>query len=451
MADYTISYNVNGGVGTIANETATGGSTFTLNAGTLFSFTGYTLNKWNTASDGSGTDYALGYVFETYTLEEGLTLYAQWTAVEYTITYNGITGATHTNPATYTILTPTITLSAGEKTGFTFGGWYSEEELSNAITTIALGSTGNKTLYAKFTANTYTVSYNNNTGTGTISNGTATYGQSFTTSDGTGFTAPAGYGVISHWNTSADNTGTTYQDGVAFTYTLTANLALYAIWTPVFYYNEDGEIQGLTAYGKTLGTITIPSAIDTIDIVKIVDNAFTGDKTITSVEIGANVTDIGQYAFAGCKNLATLTFASGSKLINIGESAFSNIGIAAVAIPDDVIVLETKCFANCKALAEVTFGASATLEYIGAECFSGCYQLATIVLPDTVTDIENFAFSGCLSLASIIIPEDVVYVGYHTFNACPALTINIVATARPQTWNRFFCENDNTIVYGYTE
>ncbi|HBB71577.1 MAG TPA: hypothetical protein DCZ71_03105, partial [Ruminococcus sp.] len=82
------------------------------------------------------------------------------------ITYN-LDGGTNAeaNPASYTIETDTITFAAPAKTGYTFGGWYSDADFTTAVTQIAKGSTGNVTLYAKWTINTYKVTWKNDDGT----------------------------------------------------------------------------------------------------------------------------------------------------------------------------------------------------------------------------------------------------------------------------------------------
>lgn len=72
---YAVSYNANGGSGTIANQTKWYGENLTLDGGSGFTWENHTLLKWNTAADGSGTDYALG---GTYTANAGTTLYAIW-------------------------------------------------------------------------------------------------------------------------------------------------------------------------------------------------------------------------------------------------------------------------------------------------------------------------------------------------------------------------------------
>jgi uncharacterized repeat protein (TIGR02543 family) len=79
-------------------------------------------------------------------------MYAQWTPVNYIITYNTNGGANNpANPGTYNVQTPTITLANPTLTGFTFGGWYDNEAFTgSAVTSIPMGSTGTKTFYAKW-------------------------------------------------------------------------------------------------------------------------------------------------------------------------------------------------------------------------------------------------------------------------------------------------------------
>ena len=69
-----ISYDANGGSGAPASQTKTYGTNLTLQSGTP-TRTGYTFNGWNTARDGSGTNYAAG---GTYTSNAAATLYAKW-------------------------------------------------------------------------------------------------------------------------------------------------------------------------------------------------------------------------------------------------------------------------------------------------------------------------------------------------------------------------------------
>ena len=73
----TITYNNNGGTGTIANQTKPQGETIVLSDGTGFSKTDHTLYRWNTTADEAvgSTDYALG---ANYSTDADLNLYAVW-------------------------------------------------------------------------------------------------------------------------------------------------------------------------------------------------------------------------------------------------------------------------------------------------------------------------------------------------------------------------------------
>ena len=83
-----------------------------------------------------------------------VTVSATWTAIEYTITYNGVEGATFsTDKNSFTIESDDITLDEPTRTGYDFGGWYDNSGLTgDAVTTIAAGSTDDVTLWAKWTA-----------------------------------------------------------------------------------------------------------------------------------------------------------------------------------------------------------------------------------------------------------------------------------------------------------
>lgn len=95
-----------------------------------------------------------------------VTFYAKWTAIQYEITYV-LDGGTNVsgNPAQYTVETEKIALVAPTKTGYAFEGWYSDNTYSTKVTEIATGSVGDVTLYAKWTINQYTITWNANGGT----------------------------------------------------------------------------------------------------------------------------------------------------------------------------------------------------------------------------------------------------------------------------------------------
>ena len=141
-----------------------------------------------------------------------------------------------------------ITLPADiTRTGYTFEGWYTDSALTdgNQITGWVAGEkTAAVTVYAKWTANTYTVSFDKNNGsftdvTETMDAQSFTYDASAVALTANAYTR-AGY-TFTGWNTASDGSGTSYAD-TAEVSNLTAEaggtVTLYAQWTlnPVTYF-----------------------------------------------------------------------------------------------------------------------------------------------------------------------------------------------------------------------
>ena len=216
---YTISFDSNGGsaVSSITNEW---GSAVTAPADPTRE--GYTFNAWDPAVPG---------VMPT----ENMECVAQWNVVTYNLTYEGLNGATNSNPATYTVETPTITLAdPGAREGYTFSGWTCG---GSSITQIALGSTGDKVIAANFVTNTYQVSFAAGDGSGAaMANQNFTYGETKALSANT-YTGPAA--TITY-----DYNGATGGNSPA---SETVN-ATFANWTDgVNSYDDEEEVSNLTA------------------------------------------------------------------------------------------------------------------------------------------------------------------------------------------------------------
>lgn len=121
---------------------------------------------WNTATTAPSAPTQTGYTFGGWYVDPAcetawvwtdkvlneMTLYAKWTAVEYTITYN-LDGGTNSpnNPAKFTIESPDIVFEPATKEGYTFDGWYTNNSYTTEMTGIASGTHTNKNTYAKFT------------------------------------------------------------------------------------------------------------------------------------------------------------------------------------------------------------------------------------------------------------------------------------------------------------
>lgn len=169
--------------------------------------------------------------------------------------------------------------------------------------------------------------------------------------------------------------------------------------------------------GLTGEEFEIPSTITTIadgaftdsvvkkvvfnDTLEVIGNyAFAYCKSLTSVTIGANVGTIGKQAFRGCVSLESLEFADSSLALTIGDEAFYNCtALGAIVIPDRVTDIGIGAFKNCRLITSVVIGNGVT--EIKKEAFSGADDLGWLVLGTGVAVIGENAFDGCNDLESV--------------------------------------------------
>ena len=208
ISTYTITYDTQGG-NSIASVTTKKQRKYTLNS----------TYPWNTAKDGSGTKYGSG---ANYTSNAATTLYAQWNSSE--------SGGT-------------VTLPTPSRSNYTFGGWYTAAngggtKAGNAGATYTPSK--NITLYAKWTANNYTITLNKNGGTGSITTSYTRAVNSSVTLPSTGLTK-TGYNLIG-WRTPSG-------EQVGYSYKGSADITLYAVWE-----EQTFQVTYTAASGWTLPT-----------------------------------------------------------------------------------------------------------------------------------------------------------------------------------------------------
>ena len=293
---YTISYNSNGGSGTMSSDTVSTGGAATIKNNT-FTRSGYTFAGWTTNSDGTDDGYGWAEGWSgTWNYDNGqygiannaLVLYARWNPKSYTINYNANGGSGTMSSSTVSSgSSVTIKNNAFTKKGYTFAGWTTN---SNG-TDDGYGWTAGKSytwnydngqkgisnntlkLYARWTANSYTISYNSNGGSGTMSSSTVSTGGSVTIKSNT-FTR-TGYKFVG-WTTNSNGTddGYGWTAGKSYTWNydngqlgVTNNsLVLYARWDNHFTvtYNDNGgsgcsSSSKTVTYGSTYGNLCTPT------------------------------------------------------------------------------------------------------------------------------------------------------------------------------------------------
>ena len=216
---YTVTFDPNGGTVSQTSTTVTYDSTYgTLPTPTR---TGYTFAGWHTAASG-GTK-----IVDTtkVTTASNHTLYAQWTANKYTVTFDPNGGTVSQTSKTVTYDSAYGTLPTPTRTGYTFAGWFTAKSGGTQITSeTKVAITSAQTLYAHWTANKYTVTFNPNSGNVSQTSKTVTYDSTYgtlPTPTRTGYT-------FEGWFTAASGgTQITSETKVA----ITSAQTLYAHWT----------------------------------------------------------------------------------------------------------------------------------------------------------------------------------------------------------------------------
>ena len=133
-----------------------------------------------------------------------------------------------------------------------------------------------------------------------------------------------------------------------------------------------------------------------------------------------------KYSKDGRKLLDAPVELSGAYSVKEGTSIicdrafWSCSSLSSIVIPDSVTSIEQATFANCSSLSHIVIPNSVTSIEKGA--FSRCSSLSNIVIPNNVTSIEKGTFSGCSSLSNIFIPDSVTSIGDSAFSNCSSLS-----------------------------
>ncbi|MDR0644404.1 MAG: leucine-rich repeat protein, partial [Treponema sp.] len=169
-----------------------------------------------------------------------------------------------------------------------------------------------------------------------------------------------------------------------------------------------------------LTTVSIPAASS------IGNWAFAYCDALTTVSLPATLITISSNPFSGCRNLATITVASGNPNYSAqGGMLLNKAGTTLIAYPSatGAVTLNTvtsiggDAFAYCTALTTVSLPAATD---IGDYAFDGCDALTTVSLP-AATSIGGRAFYSCDALAEVSLPA-ATSIGDYAFRYCTSLT-----------------------------
>lgn len=223
--------------------------------------------------------------------------------------------------------------------------------------------------------------------------------------------------------------------------------------------NSDGKSYSVTGIGTcTDKNLIIPSTYNGKPVTEIAESAFYNEYqagnsilgtseyskyTFTSVTIPSSVTKINEFAFYNCRLITKIVLSDG--VTTIGDHAFVFCGITKIDIPKSVVNLGKGVFGSCDLLEEIavdvnnpkyksidgnlysadgqilvmyasgksqnSFTIPSHVKTVGYHSFTYCNNLVEIVIPNTVTIIDDYAIVDCNYLANLYIGNGVKTLG----------------------------------------
>jgi uncharacterized repeat protein (TIGR02543 family) len=231
LATITDNFDSNGGAGSITSISGLVGSTVSLPSGAGLTYSGYAFAGWNTSANGSGTSNAPG---ASIVLNANETFYAQWTALQYVLSFLPDGGTVNPTTIDYAFGDAAVTLPTPNFTNEIFDGWFTTPTGGTLIGLAGVSYVPTQTLflYAQWSqTSTVQIVFAVNGGSGSAATLSGDAGTSVTL-PGSSSLLKSGY-TLTSWNTAANGSGTSYAPGQ--TVTLSSTTTLYAQWkkTPV--------------------------------------------------------------------------------------------------------------------------------------------------------------------------------------------------------------------------
>lgn len=378
------------------------------------SFTGSKVTGWNPGSN-----------------ENDISLYAKWTPIIYTITYNLNEGTLeNSNPASYTIETDTIILNNPTKTGHTFDGWYNG---TTKITSIPKGSAGSITLTAKFTIITYTVNFYNDDGSLLLKQLKVDYG--------TPLTLERSYYNVSsrqlvRWNSNTNGKGTGYLFDSSIS-SCAQDYTFYSYSTD----NLEAIVSSAANLNNTLADLQVGQTYYIIVADAIPDQPTIG--SALSANSGVNV------------NL-DLSFTNMTSISNTLCNGCTNV--IDLKLPSTITYSSSDAFKNCTNLQDIYFEGTlnqwlniyfynnySTPMVYGKRLFiNGSEVSGSLTIPSGITSIKNYAFSGVNNITSLTIPEGVTSIGQSAFSSCYITSLSLPQNSLKTIGSNAFAYNKLT-------
>ena len=332
----------------------------------------------------------------------------------------------------------------------------------------------NTTLYAKWTINQYTITFNSNGGTD-VASLTQDYNSYVMYPDN-----PLKNGFVFDGWYSDESLSTEFEIKSIPHYdiTLYAKWSYYAIQYDMYYNHV--EVSGFIVspdYQNNI-VLNIPSIFNGLPVVRIKSNAFLDQTLIISLTIPNSVQYIEEGALSGLSSLQNLTIPfigysrqstniltdQGNFGYAFGKSVYLNsvkieqlylartydtlqtqvyyylpAGLSNLTITDDEIISRDS-MRNMNMIEFLVLPQN--LRVIETGAFALNTKLKELIIPDSVIHIDHVAFADCTSLRKVFIPDTMLKMGRSVFIRCYSLTTYIEFSSKPYDWESLWQSNN---------
>ena len=409
-----------------------------------------------------------------------ITVYARYSPVTYTVTYNLDGGVANGLVTKYTVENTDFVVPTPTKSGYEFVGWTVDTSSTvNKTYIVDTAIAKNISLKAVWKVKTYTqivnVRYENADGTFTdyerLASKNVAHGNRFSwkqNADGTYAAASVNEYVVTSAETHnvtvyrnkytvTVNKGTgiasvsgagNYRAGQSVTLDATLDVGYdWLQWASENNQTQNEQSYTFTVEADTVWTATAKKALPKVGITfsdssskakyKILTVSENGGtvayvkpnkktytsakipKTVTYQSIKFIVTEVSSKAFY--KNTKLKSVSIGSNVTKIGTSAFQGCTkLTKVKVPAKVTSIGNKAFYGCKKVKTLNLGKG--VKKIGTSAFQGCTALTKVTIPASTTSIGSKAFYGCKKVKKVTLGSKVKTIGASAFQGNKALT-----------------------------
>ncbi len=327
-------------------------------------------------------------------------------AIVYQITFNDDGGSGSNTPLTVVYGQELPAVTPPSRTGYTFGGYFTAQDGGgiqyydeNGADVKSWDESNDTTLYAKWTANSYTITFDRAGGTGGSVSISVTY-------DGT--PSPINPPLKAHYAfggyyTAQNGGGDKYfnADGsyAKGTWNETSGKTLYAQWLL-----DVDDVCNEIATANGAKTITLIAEYYTQGDLEKIRDAIKDNSNAKITLDCRQITvkdNVFPKLFEGVGNLVGIKFPD--TITEIAGYGFKGSGLAGtVAIPASVTTIGASAFMNSK-ITNVEFAPDSQLTTIEQNAFNECHSLTSIDIPATVTKIGPWAFYACSGMRTVTI------------------------------------------------